>query len=99
MNTQEQDYADNLYNLGSASLAAASWDRVLTGMPANSDETAYYNYWVTLNPFDKGESEYLIFSDLFDRIDVISHLSYETEFGSIGYSLDAVCKRKKGTPH
>ena len=98
MNTQEQAYHDYLFPL-SAVDSAYSWMNIINGTPSNINETDYFNYWNGLNTLDKDESEFLIFSSLFDSIDINTHTLYETEYLLAGYSLDSKCRRKKGTPH
>lgn len=95
MITQEQNYADYLYLLGDPALAAQSWVNIQQASPSNWQETDYYNYWFPLSPFDKGESEYLIFSDLYDRLDENVHDNYAFEFNAVNHSVDGLCSRRK----
>ena len=94
MNTQEQAYHDYLFPL-SAVDSAYSWMNIINGTPSNINETDYHTFWSGLDSLEKAESEFLIFSSLFDAIPETTHILYETEYALAGYSLEAICKRKK----
>jgi hypothetical protein len=93
MNIEEQNYADYLFNLADPFLVADSWDNIITSDPIEQQEIDFFNYRLTVA--DKEESDYSIFSNLFDRINNSVHLLYETEFDAMGYPLEPKCKRKK----
>tara|TARA_R110000851_G_C12983180_1_gene556569 strand:+ start:265 stop:567 length:303 start_codon:yes stop_codon:yes gene_type:complete len=100
MNIQEQNYSNYLFTIGDPATVAMSWVNVIQAAPTTPEEVDYYNFWFPLSPFDKEESEYLIFSDLFERIAPNQHAAYDLEFEIIGYSLGGLCQRKKApTPH
>jgi hypothetical protein len=99
MNIQEQNYSNYLFTIGDPAMVARSWVNVIQAAPTTPEEVDYYNFWFSLSPMDKEESEYLIFSDLFDRVP-IQHAAYNLEFEIIGYSLSGLCQRKKAPkPH
>jgi hypothetical protein len=98
MNIQEQNYANYLFNLADPFLVADSWDNIISSYPVDPQETNFLEYRINL--VNKEESDYAIFSDLFDRINISIHPLYETEFDAIGYSLGNLCQRKKAPkPH
>jgi hypothetical protein len=98
MNITEQNYADYLFVLTPIE-AAASFDRVRNEQGVTVQEMDYADYRESISNQAKTESEYLVFSNLYDRINASVHPLYVDSFLAIGYDLDSSCKRKKGTPH
>lgn len=94
MNPIEQAYADYLFPL-TPQEAAQSWDRIITHVPTQPQEVDYHNYLDTLNEPSKEVSIYLVFCDLYDRINISIHPLYEVEFENVGYSLAPPCKKRK----
>jgi hypothetical protein len=98
MNIEEQNYADYLFNLADPFFVADSWDNIITSEPIDQQEIDFLDYRLTV--VDREESDYAIFSNLFDRINNSIHSLYEAEFDAIGYTLHSKCQRKKApTPH
>lgn len=95
MNIEEINYSDFLFNLANPILTAQSWDNIVQASPSNQEESDYHNYWSPLSPQDKEDSEYAIFSDLYERLDPQVHEAYNVEFTQVGYALDGFCQRKK----
>lgn len=98
MNPQETIYHDYLLGLSSG-MAASSYTNIVNNAPVYPEELTYVNYYNTLSAADKVESEYLIFSSLFDIIDVLDHEEYVVAFGAYGHDLEPLCKRKKRPAH
>ena len=92
LNSTEQNYHDELLTLAPDG-CAANWWGVINNAPGTPASQDYYAYWGGLNPEAKEESEYAIFSSMYDV--VADHQAYEVEFDAVGYSLVPKCKRKK----
>lgn len=100
MNITETNYADYLFLL-TPNEAAESFDRVRNEQGISEQEIDYADYRESISNEAKTESEYEIFSNLYDRINSSLHILYFDAFLAIAnYNLTMGCQRKKApNPH